>query len=90
MRKLIHCIICYFIFGQNHDPTSIHISEQQLITIFERLYCFMMHQFILPKGLYQQNLGLLSDNAALCNWAGEGQDMLRIVHEHFLHYLKYS
>jgi hypothetical protein len=77
-------------FGKNRDPTSIHISEQQLITISERLCRFMMHQFISPKGLYQQKPTLMSDNAALCDWAGEGQDMLRIVHEHFLHYIKYS
>jgi uncharacterized protein YfkK (UPF0435 family) len=30
------------------------------------------------------------DNVVLCDWAGEGQDKLCIVHEHFLHYLKYS
>jgi hypothetical protein len=50
----------------------------------------MMHQFISPKSLYQQKPGHMVDNAALCNWAGEGQDTLGIVHEHFLHYLKYS
>jgi hypothetical protein len=30
------------------------------------------------------------DNAALCDWAGIGQDKLCIVHDHFLHYLKYN
>jgi hypothetical protein len=32
----------------------------------------------------------MADNAALCDWAGVGQDKLCIVHEYFLHYLKYS
>jgi hypothetical protein len=29
----------------------------------------------------------MADNAALCDWAGDGQDMLHIVRDHFVHYL---
>jgi hypothetical protein len=78
------------IFAQNRDPSSIPILEQQLIAISKRLCRFMMHHFISPKGLYQQKPGHMVDNVVLCDWAGEGQDKLCIVHEHFLHYLKYS
>jgi hypothetical protein len=49
----------------------------------------MIHEFISPKGFYQQH-GHMVDNATLCDWAGIGQDKLHIVHEYFLHYLKYS
>jgi hypothetical protein len=42
------------------------------------------------KGLYQQKPGHMCDNVALYDWAGDGQDTLHIVHEHFLHYLIYT
>jgi hypothetical protein len=32
----------------------------------------------------------MADNAALYDWARIGQDKLCIVHDNFLHYLKYS
>jgi hypothetical protein len=47
----------------------------------------MMHEFISPKGRYHPDNGHMADNAALCHWAGESQDKLRIVHKHFEHYL---
>jgi hypothetical protein len=47
----------------------------------------MMHEFITPKGKYHQDNGHMADNAALCDWAGESQDKLHIVHQHFEHYL---
>jgi hypothetical protein len=59
----------------------------QLIIISERLCCFMMHEFISPKGRYHPHHGHMSDNAALCDWASDGQGMLCIVHDHFEHYL---
>jgi hypothetical protein len=47
----------------------------------------MMHEFILHKGRYQLDNGHMVDNAALCDWTGESQDKLNIVHKHFEHYL---
>jgi hypothetical protein len=47
----------------------------------------MMHEFISPKGRYHPDNGHMADNAALCHWAGESQDKLRLVHKHFEHYL---
>jgi hypothetical protein len=47
----------------------------------------MMHEFITPKGRYHSDNGHMADNAALCDWAGESQGKLRIVHDHFEHYL---
>jgi hypothetical protein len=85
----LHNLLC-LIFTHNCDLPSIHISEQQLLTTPERLCRFMMHYFISPKGLYRQKPGHMADNAALCVWAGVGQDKQHIVHEYFLHYLKYS
>jgi hypothetical protein len=76
-------------FDHNLNPLSIHISEEQLLTISKRLCRFMMHEFISPKVLYQQP-SHMGDNTALCDWTGIGQDKLCIVHDHFLHYLKYS
>jgi hypothetical protein len=75
------------IFAQNQDPPSIHLQEEQFITIFERLYRFMMHEFISSKGRYHLDNGHMADNVALCDWAGESQDKLRIIHKHFEHYL---
>jgi hypothetical protein len=75
------------IFAQNPDPPSIHLPEEQLITIYERLCHFMMHEFISPKCRYHLDNGHIANNVALCDWAGESQDKLRIVHKHFEHYL---
>jgi hypothetical protein len=75
------------IFAQNQDPSSIHLREEQLITISKRLCCFMMHEFILPKGRYHPDNCHMADNASLWHWVGESQDKLRIVHKHFEHYL---
>jgi hypothetical protein len=47
----------------------------------------MMHEFTSPKGRYHQDNGHMDNNAALCDWAGESQDKLRIVCQHFEHYL---
>jgi hypothetical protein len=47
----------------------------------------MMHEFMSPKGRYHQDSGLMADNSALCDWAGESQSKLRIVKEYFEHYL---
>jgi hypothetical protein len=47
----------------------------------------MMHEFISPKDRYHQNSGIIADNPALCDWAGESQSKLRIVKDHFEHYL---
>jgi hypothetical protein len=47
----------------------------------------MMHEFISPKGRYHLDNGHMADNVALCDWAGESQDKMRIVHQHFEHYL---
>jgi hypothetical protein len=47
----------------------------------------MMHEFISPKGSYHQDSGHMADNPALCDWVGESQIKLRIVKEHFEHYL---
>jgi hypothetical protein len=47
----------------------------------------MMHEFISPKGRYHPDNSHMADNAALCNWTGESQDKLRIVHKHFEHNL---
>jgi hypothetical protein len=47
----------------------------------------MMHELISTKGRYHPHHGHMSDNAALCDWAGDGQDTLCIVHDHFEHYL---
>jgi hypothetical protein len=40
----------------------------------------MMDEFISPKGRYLADNNHMADNAALCDWAGESQDKLRIVH----------
>jgi hypothetical protein len=47
----------------------------------------MMHEFITPKGRYHPHHGHMSANVALCDWDGESQDKLHIVHNHFKHYL---
>jgi hypothetical protein len=47
----------------------------------------MMHEFISPKCRYHQDSDHMADNPALCDWAGESQSKLRIVKEHFEHYI---
>jgi hypothetical protein len=47
----------------------------------------MMHEVISPKGRYHPDNGHMDDNAAPCDWAGESQDKLRIIHKYFEHYL---
>jgi hypothetical protein len=47
----------------------------------------MMHEFISPKGKYQPQRDHMADNDALYDWVSVGQEQLRIVHDHFLHYL---
>jgi hypothetical protein len=47
----------------------------------------MMHEFISPNHRYHQEGGHIADNPALCDWAGESQSKLRIVKEHFEHYV---
>jgi hypothetical protein len=74
------------IFAQKPDPPSIHLSDEQIFTITARFCRFMMHEFISPKGKYHPHQGHMADNAALCDWAGESQDKLHIVHKHFKHY----
>jgi hypothetical protein len=74
------------IFAQKPDPPSIHLSDEQIFTITARFCHFMMHEFISPKGKYHPHQGHMADNAALCDWAGESQDKLHIVHKHFKHY----
>jgi hypothetical protein len=59
----------------------------QLLSVPQRLYRFMMNEFISPKGKNQPQRGHMANNDALCDWAGRGQEQLRIVHDHFLHYL---
>jgi hypothetical protein len=75
------------IFAKNPDPSGIHLSEEQLITISERLCRFMMREFISPKGRYHPDNGHRADNAALCDWASESPDKLFIIHKDFDHYL---
>jgi hypothetical protein len=50
----------------------------------------MMHEFISPKGRYHNDSGHMADNPALCDWASESQSKLRIVRDHFEHYLGVS
>jgi hypothetical protein len=59
----------------------------QLLSVPQRLCRFMMHVFILPKGRYRPQHGHVANNDALCDWDGIGQQQLRFVHDHFLHYL---
>jgi hypothetical protein len=47
----------------------------------------MMHEFISPKGKYHQDSDHMANNPTLCDWSGESQSKLRIVKEHFEHYL---
>jgi hypothetical protein len=47
----------------------------------------MIHEFISPKGRYQNDSGHMADIVALCDWAGESQSKLCIVRDHFKHYL---
>jgi hypothetical protein len=47
----------------------------------------MMHEFISPKGRYHPDNGHMADNAAICDWVSESKDKLRIIHQHFEHYL---
>jgi hypothetical protein len=76
------------ISAQNPDPSSNnHLSDTDLITISERFSCSMMHEFISSKGRYHQDSDHIADNPTLYNWAGESQSKLRIVKEHFEHYL---
>jgi hypothetical protein len=91
MRKLIHCTIWCFNFCLEPWLTVKYpYPEVQLITILERLCHFMMHEFISPKGRYHNDSGHMTDNPTLCDWAGESQSKLRIVHDHFEHYLGVS
>jgi hypothetical protein len=76
------------ISAQNSNPSSNnHLTDNKLITILERLCRFMMHDFISSKGRYHQDSGHMTDNPALCNWSGESHSKLRIVKEHFEHYI---
>jgi hypothetical protein len=43
-----------------------------------------------PKGTYHNDSGHMADYPAQCDWAGESQSKLRIVHDHFKHYLGVS
>jgi hypothetical protein len=47
----------------------------------------MMHEFITPKGRYHQDNGHMANNSTLYDWDGESQDKMRIVHQHFKHYI---
>jgi hypothetical protein len=47
----------------------------------------MMHEFISPNARYHQDSGHMANNPALCDWSGESHSKLRIVKEHFEHYL---
>jgi hypothetical protein len=47
----------------------------------------MMHEFIMPKDMYNSDNGHMVDNDALCDWASESQGKMCIVHYHFEHYL---
>jgi hypothetical protein len=47
----------------------------------------MMLEFTSPKGRYHRDSGHMADNPALCDWSIESQSKLRIVKEHFKHYL---
>jgi hypothetical protein len=53
MRKLIHCIICCFV--QKPNLPSIHLSDEVVMTISERLYHFMVYEFISPEGKYHKS-----------------------------------
>jgi hypothetical protein len=46
-----------------------------------------MYELISSKARYHPDNGHMTDNAALCNCAGESQDNLCIIHKHFEHYL---
>jgi hypothetical protein len=50
----------------------------------------MMHEFISAKDRYHNDNNHMVDNLALCDWAGESQSELHIVHYHFEHYLGVS
>jgi hypothetical protein len=50
----------------------------------------MMHEFISPKDWYHNNSGDMADNPAPYDWAGESQSKLRIIRDHFKHYLGVS
>jgi hypothetical protein len=45
-----------------------------------------MRHFISLESLYHQP-GHMAEYTDLCDWAVSGQDKLRIVHNHFEHYL---
>jgi hypothetical protein len=47
----------------------------------------MLLEFISPKGMYQPHHVHMADNDALCDWTCIGQEHMRIVHDHFVHYL---
>jgi hypothetical protein len=87
MRKLIHFIILCFNFCSELGPTKYPYLGRATHYNFWKLYRFMMHEFISPKGRCHLDNGYMADNVALCDWAGESQDKLRIVHTHFKHYL---
>jgi hypothetical protein len=74
------------IFAQIPDPPSIHLPKTQLITISERLPLHDAWVYIGQRQVSPIN-GHMTDNAALCDWAGESQDKLHIIHQHFEHYL---
>jgi hypothetical protein len=40
-----------------------------------------MNEFISSKGRYQPDNDHMTDNAALCDWADESQNKLRIVNK---------
>jgi hypothetical protein len=87
MRKLIHCIIWCFDFWSEPWPTKYPSPAWPTHYNFWKTLRFVMLEFISPKGRYYPGKGHMADNAALCDWAGESQDKLHIIHQYFEHYL---
>jgi hypothetical protein len=76
------------IYAQIPDPSSNnHLMGDKLITISERHCRFMMHEIISSKGRYHQDSGHMEGNPTLCDWSSESHSKLRILKEHFEHYV---
>jgi hypothetical protein len=76
-----------FFFQKPEDPPTIHLTDEKIMSIPERICRFMMQKFISPEGAYQKH-GHMSGFADLCDWTNEGQSKLCQVNDKFENILK--
>jgi hypothetical protein len=86
-RKLIHCIIWCFDFCSKLWPVKYPSPKNPTHYNFWKTLSLHDAWVYITKVRYHADNGHMADNAALCDWAGESQDKLRIVRQHFEQYL---